>query len=130
MEYIYDEMLDYEKYPKDDKNYLSVLKSKLPELMPLLSSEIVRDKFAAYFPAGLKISINTDEHKNPFIDLTKPEKEPAVFIPRDFRFWRCLKVVEEYFNDLFSQAGIKKDNIINAFDKEKLLAFARKEEFV
>ncbi|PLX27662.1 hypothetical protein C0583_00275 [Candidatus Parcubacteria bacterium] len=125
--FIYEEVLDYEKYPKDSIEYREVLQSKLRELIPILSSENIRNQLKPYFSQGLKIAINTDEHKNKFIDSTTDKKGTEYsFKPRDLRFWRSMKIVEEYFNKIFSELGVKKENIINTFTKEELEEFFKK----
>jgi histidinol phosphatase-like PHP family hydrolase len=125
--FIYKEILDYDKYPKNDNLYQSVLKTKLKELIPIISSEKIKKKIEPYFSQGLKIAINTDEHKNKFIK-SKTDKNGTEFnfIPRDMRYWRCMKIVEKYFNDAFKELGIKKENIINTFNVEELKDFFAK----
>lgn len=125
--FIYDELLDYEKYPKNDMSYRSVLQSKLKELIPIVSSDKIRRLLAPYFSQGLKIAINTDEHKNKFINsVTDKNGTDFSFEPRDIRYWRAIKMVEQYFNDVFTEMGIRKENIINTFTKKELEEFFKK----
>ncbi len=128
MEYIYDEILNYDKHPKSDNSYLDTFRDKLPELIPIISSEKIRRMLKPHIQTGLKIAINSDEHKSKFIE-TKIDKEniEVEFKERDFRFWRCLKIVENYFNRLFKDLGVKQENIINTFPVEKLEHFLKKE---
>lgn len=125
--FIYDEILDYNKYPKDDIGYREVLQSKLDELIPIVSSENIRRQLKPYFDKGLKIAINTDEHKNKFISSnTDKNGTDFSFQPRDIRYWRAIKIVEQYFNNIFSALGVKKENIINTYTKEELEEFFQK----
>mgnify|MGYP003964049331 CR=1 FL=1 len=127
MAFIYDEILDYEKFPSDDRSYVTVLKSKLPELTPLISSPKIKKALAPYLKQGLKIAINTDEHENKFIE-SKTDKAgtTSTFKERGVRFWRCMSVVEKYFNTLFEELGIDTKNIINTYSKEDLEKFIQK----
>ncbi|MFH1537212.1 MAG: hypothetical protein ABID45_04440 [Patescibacteria group bacterium] len=124
---IYKEMLDYGKYPKNDIGYRDVFRKRLPALVPILSSEKIKKVLGPYFERGLRIAINTDEHKAKFIK-TEVTKDGATeeFIKRDIRLWRCLKIVEEYFNGLFSELGINAENIINTYPQERLEQFMNK----
>ena len=108
-----------EKYEKFEQ--------ELPRLIPILGHEEIRNKLKEYFAKGLKISINTDEHKNPFIDVDyKNEQAVGEFKKRDLRFWRALKIVEKYFNKIFQELEIKKENIINTYSPEELQKFLEK----
>ena len=125
--FIYEEILDYEKYPKDDTSYREVLQSKLKELIPIVSSDNICNQLKPYFSQGLKIAINTDEHKNNFINSnTDKNGTDFNFKPRDLRYWRSIKIVEKYFNEIFEKLDIKKENIINTYAAEELEEFFRK----
>lgn len=133
MDFIYKEIMNYKKYPKDDVTYRQIFKEKLPELVPLLSSPQIREKLKPYFEKGLKIALNTDEHAVKFIGK-KVERVPETgellvtseFKPRDLRFWRCIKMVEKYFNDISQDANIKLENIVNTYSPEQLEQFIKK----
>ena len=108
-----------EKYEKFEQ--------ELPKLIPILGHEEIRNKLKEYFSKGLKISINTDEHKNPFINVDyKNGQAVGEFKKRDLRFWRALKIVEKYFNKIFQELEIKKENIINSYSQEELQKFLEK----
>ncbi|MCK5416344.1 hypothetical protein KAI92_02865 [Candidatus Parcubacteria bacterium] len=125
--FIYEEILDYDKYPKDSVDYRKILQSKLDELIPIISSDNIRNQLKPYFSQGLKIAINTDEHENKFINSTTDKNGTDFsFKPRDLRYWRAIKIVEKYFNDIFSELGIEKKNIINTYSKEELEEFFKK----
>lgn len=128
-DYIYKDLLNYDKFPKNDKSYLKDLKEALPRLIPLLSDSLIRKTLSPYFERGLKIAINSDEHKNNFI-RTKVERDKISeeYLDRDFRYWRILKEVENYFNIIFKEASIKKENIINTYSFAELEKFRKKEE--
>jgi histidinol phosphatase-like PHP family hydrolase len=130
MDHIYKEMLDYKKYPKNDKSYLEAFRTKLPELIPIISSAGIRGELAEYFSSGLMIALNTDEHNNPYARGGKKISggDEYEFPDIDFRFWRCLKEVEIYFNEIFNDAGIKKENILNALTNNDLRKFIGKNQ--
>lgn len=127
LDFIEKKMLNYEEKPKAN-NYAKEFEKKLPELIPIISSSNIREKLKSYFEKGLKIAINTDEHKSKFIktDITK-ENTRAEFKKRDIRYWKCLKMVEKYFNVLFAELNIKKENIINTYSADKLEKFIKKD---
>ena len=127
MMFIYDEVMDYEKYPKTDTSWRDYLKDKLPELIPILSSEAIAGTLKKYFSQGLMIAINTDEHKSKFID-TKTTKDGVLsgFKERDKRFWIAMKIVERYFNQLFEQTNISQENILNTYSVEQVEEFFQK----
>lgn len=127
MKYVYNEILDYEKYP-DGLSYREKFKDMLPELVPLISSPIIREKLKPYIGKGLKIAINTDEHKNKFVKAENVTRDNYTEVVKDRgnRFWRCMKIAEKYFNELFNKLGIKKENIINTFSIDELEKFINK----
>lgn len=127
MDYIQGELYDFNKYPTSDNSYLSALENKLDELVPILSSRQIRNTLKKQIELGLKLAINTDEHKNRFIK-TKIDKDniESNFNERGIRFWRCMKVLENYFNGVFSEMGVEKDDIINTFKQNKLENFLKK----
>lgn len=105
----------------------TTLKEELPELIPILSSKNIRDRLRPYFEKGLKISINTDEHENPFAQDIALGVDPTKARKRNFQFWRSMKIMEGYLNELFQDAGITKESIINTYPLEKLKRFLKKE---
>ena len=120
MKYIYKNI----KSPEELKN----IQAELPRLVPLISSPRIRNALSPYFKKGLKIAINTDEHKNPFIKTKyKGDEIEGEFRKKSMGYWRALKAVEKYFNEVFKEAGITSDNIINTYSKEKLEKFIKKE---
>lgn len=121
MKFIYGEILDYQKFPKDNNTWRQYFEARLPELVPILSSENIRQQLKPYFAQGLKIAIDTDEHESTFIG------EKGDFKERNIRFWRCLKMLEKYFNQLFDDLGIRAENIINTYSLDDLAKFVRKE---
>jgi histidinol phosphatase-like PHP family hydrolase len=128
--FICNKICNYEKYPKGDMSYVDDFKKELPALIPILSSKKIRNQLKPYFKQGLKIAIGTDEHgidltKKRAGELTDPNQKPPQEIIR--RFWRCVKLTEKYFNDIFSDLDIKKENIINTYSVEKLEKFFKKE---
>ncbi|MCK4540086.1 hypothetical protein KAU09_02965 [Candidatus Parcubacteria bacterium] len=125
MKYIFKNILSDPAFAGKEK--YEKFENELPRLIPILGSEEIRDKLKEYFAKGLKISINTDEHKNPFIDVDY-ENGQAVgkFKKRNLRFWRALKIVEKYFNKIFQELEIKKENIINTYSQEELQKFLEK----
>lgn len=127
MGFIYDEIMDYEKYPKSDTSWRDHLKEKLPDLIPILSSEAIAGRLKKYFAQRLMISINTDEHKNKFIDH-RSTREGALtkFKERDKRFWIAMKIVEKYFNQLFEQTDIRQENILNTYSAKQVEAYFKK----
>jgi hypothetical protein len=125
--FIYEEILNYDKYPKDDVSYREVLQSKLNDLILVISSDNIRSQLKPYFSKGLKIAINTDEHKNKFISsVTDKSGTKFKFKSRDIRYWRAMKIVEKYFNNIFSELEVKRGNIINTYSKEELEEFFKK----
>ena len=127
MDYIYKEILDYKKYPAGDVSYRKKLRDKLPALVPIISDPAIAERLKPFFAQGLKITINTDLHKLP--DLAKKEEEPekAAFSLRNIKYWRSLKIVEQYFNELFKELGIGPEHIINTYDVPELEKFLGKE---
>ena len=129
MDSIYKEFLNYDKYPKNDTSYIAEFKEKLDQLVPILSSEKIRKALKPFFQEGLKISINTDAHKIKFVESKVTEEGITEnFKERDFRFWRCLKILEKYFNDIFSELDITRGNIINTYSRDDLEKFISKEQ--
>ena len=95
MDFIYKEMFNYDKFPKNTTGYVEYLKEQLPRLVPILEEKNIQAPLAENIAEGLKIAINTDEHKNGFIDTeTTEEGTKYSFKERGIRFWRCMKAVE------------------------------------
>ncbi len=136
MDYIYKDMFRYEEDPKDkskpvykvdENDYRQVFEDRLPKLVPFLSSGTIMQKLQPYIKRGLKIAINTDEHKSSFTERDKvEEKYPKLNGASSMRFWRCLKIAEGYFNERFEQFGVKKEQIINTYTYEEMLDFLSK----
>lgn len=127
VKFLYSEIFDYEKYPANDRSYVDALKAKLDELIPIISSPEIAEQIKPYFEKGLKIAINTDEHENIFVDSsTDEEGTTAQFKERGTRYWRAMKIVEEYFNNKFGELGIGSQQIINTYSPEKLQKFLAK----
>jgi histidinol phosphatase-like PHP family hydrolase len=128
MNFINKEILDYKKFSKNDNSYQDYLKNKLPELVPIISSPSIRGQLTPYFEKGLKIAINTDVHRSKFVENEETETGEIIsrFKERDFRFWRALKIVEKYFNEILRELNIGKENIINTFSIADLELFLRK----
>ena len=108
MEYIYTE-----------KPHRTDLEKKLPTLVPILNSENIRERLKPFFAQGLRIAINTDEHKNPFVEGTDT---------RGSRFWRAMKMLENYLNAIFTKLGVDASHIINTYSREDLRAFLMKQK--
>ncbi|MBU1000198.1 hypothetical protein KKE78_02265 [Patescibacteria group bacterium] len=123
MEYIYREMMDYNKFPANNVSYRKAFEEKLPGLIPLLSSGRIREKLKPYLNQGLRIAINADEHRLP-IDT---DLSGNVTDLKGHRFWRCLKMTEAQFNVWFENMGIKQEHIINTYHVDQLKAFLAKE---
>lgn len=129
MEFIYDEILDENKFLKDSLYYEKYFKEKMPRLVPILGDKKIAPTLKEYIERGLKLAINTDEHKNPFIKTqTTIDKTDYQFNQRSIRFWRCMRELEKYFNDKFNELGVKKENIINTYSEKDLNNFLNKEE--
>ena len=125
MKYIFKNILSDPEFAGKEK--YEKFEQELPKLIPILGHKEIRGKLKEYFAKGLKISINTDEHKNPFIDVDyKNGQAIGEFKKRDMRFWRALKIVEKYFNKIFQELDIKKENIINTYSLEELQKFLEK----
>lgn len=113
--------------PETDTSWREEYRKKLPELVPMLSDPTIVEKLKPYFEKGLKIAINTDDHEFPFIEATTDTAgTTANFKPIDRRFWRAMKMLEKYFNEIFATSGIRKENIINTFSAEELERFLKK----
>lgn len=143
MRLIFDELLDFKKFPPqstEDRNYLRKKIRSEPDIyMPLIGNKRIRGKMKKYFSKGLKITINTDQHENPFIgdptlrkgkefrqfnDLSVDNRE---FRMKRMRFFRSLIVLERIFQKLFEDANVKPENIINAYSVHKLTMFLKKQ---
>ncbi|MBU4360380.1 hypothetical protein KKA66_00790 [Patescibacteria group bacterium] len=81
-----------------------------------------------YHLSDVKSPEDTDEHKNKFVKAENVTKDDYTEVIKDrgHRFWRCMKIAEKYFNELFNELGIKKENIINTFSVEELEKFIKK----
>ena len=124
MDCIYQEMLDYDRFPTDSTTYREYFRQRLDEIVPILSSTQIGETLKPYFEKGLKIAINTDEHGNPYVNSEVTEEGvEGSFRDRDFRFWRCLKIAEGYFNNVFEDLCIGQENIINTYSVEELEFF-------
>lgn len=126
MLYIYQEMMDKEKYPDSDTSYRKTFAEALPELVPLLSSAEIRNRLKPFFERGLTIAINTDQHESPFIHKKNADFSEYDIDLLDVRFLRCLKIAEAYFNSLFNDTGIEQRHIINTYSAEDLQKFLQK----
>lgn len=122
MKYLYGEV-------SKSKDKLKEFEAELPKLVPIISKPEVREILKPYFEKGLKISINLDEHQNPFIKKRyEGDEMRGEFRKKGMRYWRAMKIIEKYFNEIFKEAGISGENIINTFPKEKLERFLSKKE--
>mgnify|MGYP001610976263 CR=1 FL=1 len=124
LQFINEDLMDETHYPKDSASWQSALRKKLSELIPLVSSPVIRERLRPYIAQGLVLAINTDEHKNRFIDI--PAEGEIQFRSREFRFWRALKIVEEYCNTVFHALGATKKNLLNTYSLDALQQFLRK----
>ncbi len=125
LQFVHHDLMDATRFPKDSTSWQTALREKLSELVPLISSPVILRRLKPYIKQGLVLAINTDEHKNRFIDI--PSDGEITFKPREFRFWRALKIVEEYCNTLFKELGIDKENLLNTYSIDELQKFLRKE---
>lgn len=127
MRFIEVDLMDYEKFPKSDSSWRGVLEEKLAELVPIISDSDIKTELKKYIEQGLIIAINTDQHDSSFIEskIRQGSKEYN-FKVRDKRYWIALKILEKYFNELFSQLGIKAKNILNTFSDADLDSFLKK----
>lgn len=76
-------LIDIEKFPISQINYREHLIKKLEEdIIPFMNSKKIMNALKPYFKKGLKIAINTDEHKifyQPRIPLEKNEENKNLF---------------------------------------------------
>lgn len=119
---LYWDILNFEKFPADDTSYREEFEKAIHDLVPLVSSQNIREKLQPYVERGLKFTINLDEHANPMIQNQTEDQL------RNLRYWRCMKMVESYFNEVFDDMGVTKESIINTYSLEELQAFLRKEK--
>jgi histidinol phosphatase-like PHP family hydrolase len=128
LSFLYKDILDENKYPKSDLSYLADFKNELPRLLPILNNQVALAAFKKHIGQGLKLAINSDEHKNVFINTeVSKQKINYNFKERGIRFWRCMKELENYFNRVFTELGVKKENIINTYTQEELEKFLKKQ---
>lgn len=123
---LHNEILDEKKYPVNDNSYKEAFKQRLPELIPILSSDVVMQKLAPYFSQGLKLAVNTDKHSSPFVEYDVDKKSEAIIRSPGHRYWVCMKILERYFNSRFERFGVRQNNVVNSYSKEDLENFLQK----
>lgn len=140
-------MTDIKNFPLGENDYIKFLENNL-NTIPLISSDKIMKQLKPRFQEGLKIAINTDEHRmfyQPKKGFKNDEEKYNQLLPEgsiktidkhdkdtmrkqlNIRFWRSLKILEQYFNEKFLEYGIQKENIINLYPQEKLEKFLKKE---
>lgn len=129
MDFINGPLMDEKQYPGDSTGWQKALQERLPSLIPLVSSPAIRARLKTYVGKGLRFAVNTDEHANRFIEITGTPELPKVKTKdRGYRFWRALKIVEQYCNDCFADLGVTRDNLVNSYSLDRLQAFLQKRE--
>jgi histidinol phosphatase-like PHP family hydrolase len=139
---IFDEILDFGKFKANSTDYRDYLRGKLSEesstYIGLLGDSQIRQMMTPYFPNGLRIAINTDQHWSPFIGgedakrygwfrkFSNLSSRNSDFRIKRIRFFVCLKIVEKEFQGIFSEVGITSENIINSYPPKKLATFLEK----
>jgi len=123
------EVMDLKKYPNSQTAHYDVFLQKIKELaFPTLTPKILA-QLKPMVEKGLVFAINPDEHQRLHKPWGQGEEDPQKakkMNMQNFRFWRCMLKLEQYFNEIFEQLGADQNNILNTYSTEKLKEFLAK----
>lgn len=139
---------DYIKQQLEEKNIVNLFSSEpiMNMLKPYFNKELTiaidtdahklfyepkegfkeHPKLKEYLPSAKINKKQKEELKKKWGNISDEELQTRISGLLNRRFWRAMKITENYFNDKFKQFDIQRKNILNLQSKEELQQFFTK----